>query len=112
MSVMIREIESIIGGKSLSLFLTRYSGQRVYVPLPESLHNDHHLVTLMGKDTAKKFCAHFGGVALYVPMNNAAKIATRNHAIIKDYSTGMKVSDLARRHGISERTVERALNGK
>ncbi|MBF0605710.1 MAG: hypothetical protein HQL07_18705 [Nitrospirae bacterium] len=112
MSAVIREIESVIGKKSLPLLLTRYAGQRVYVPSPENLQNSHDLVTFLGRENAEKFCAHFSGERMHIPMNNAAKIFSRNQAIIKDYSTGMKVNDLARRYGISARTVEKALNGK
>ncbi|MEO5327277.1 MAG: hypothetical protein H7829_03445 [Magnetococcus sp. THC-1_WYH] len=112
MSAVIREIESVIGKENLPLLLTRYSGQRVCVPHPENLHGKHGLVTFLGDEAAKKFCTRFGGEQMYIPMNNAAKITFRNSAIIKDYSTGMSVNDLARRHGISVRTVMKALNGK
>ncbi|HAT50777.1 MAG: hypothetical protein HQL07_04640 [Nitrospirae bacterium] len=112
MSAVIREIESVIGKKGLPLLLTRYSGQKVCVPRPENLHGKHDLVTFLGNEVAKKFCTRFGGNQMYIPMNNAARIFSRNQAIIKDYSTGMTVNDLARRHGISIRTVAKALNGK
>lgn len=69
----------------------------------------HKLAEIIGMENALKLSEMWGGAAVYIPTPDAAYDAARRELIRRDYKRGAAVSTLARRYGVTERTVQRAV---
>lgn len=56
-----------------------------------------------------RLCWRIGGQTVYWPMVDRRQ---RNAAIRRDRESGMALSDIARRHGVSRKTVENILKAQ
>lgn len=76
--------------------------------LPESLKE---IAQVIGVENAIKLSREFKGVHLYIPGIGRLERKTRNGQIRSDYDQGnVTVKQLARRHSLSQRQVEKILS--
>lgn len=79
----------------------------------EMLPEPHRKIAdVIGIDAAVKLCAMFGGECLYVPMMETVRLEARRNLIREEFAQGIKPKVLARRYGLSERTVQRYIQEK
>ena len=98
---VLAEIAGLAGTRAALDLALALGGQPAHIPLPQNLSPDHPLAVAMGT-RAGSVCERFGGESLYIP------IARR--ALCKDLAAqGMTQSKIARRLGVSVRTVRRHL---
>ena len=86
----------------------RRAGYRIKVPMGP-LADDHALVRTVGRENAELIHRHFAGEMLPFPARRIRAI-TRDILIARDFTQGIPVPVLAEHHGVSERTVTRALD--
>lgn len=106
------EIAHIAGAPAAIALAERAGGQRVYIPARVS--GDHWLVDCVGRDAAERICAHFrlngrGGQQIDVPLASAGAYAQLRRRIARDIHKldreGHSAREIARRVGVSQRTV-------
>ena len=93
--------------------LHAFGGQNIRVPRVLPKDKNHALRKSLGVACLRKLMAVFGGTSIYVPRCTALMNRLRQRDIIKDFSHRTRrgssstaaVSNLARRHGISDRRV-------
>lgn len=85
-----------------------FGGSRVYVPMKAS--QGHPLIRLIGASRASALCARFGGQHINVAHLVHRQLRTRDEEIQRGRASGLSARELARRFGISERQVYRALH--
>ena len=86
----------------------RHRSYRIRIPVGP-LGDDHALVRTLGRDNAELLHRHFAGETMAFPARRIRAIR-RDIEIARDFTTEhLPVSVLAERHGVSERTVIRAL---
>ena len=81
--------------------------EALYMYLPGELR---HIAEVTGMDAAVRLGLVFGGSMLYVPMVEDLQRMVRNERIQRDYHRGVTARMLARRHGLTERSIWRVLN--
>lgn len=75
--------------------------------VPESVDADHRLARAIGLEAAAKLAKHAGGTRLYIPSAHAR--AVRDQAICDARMAGDGIHEIALRHGLTARYVERIL---
>lgn len=77
----------------------------------EDLPDAHKkLAEIIGIDAMLKLCETCGGMAMYIPMIDGVYIAARAKAIRSEYN-GENVAKLARKYGVTGRTVYTIVSG-
>ena len=74
--------------------------------LPEA---HRRLAEVIGLEATLQLCAAYGGAPLYIPKLDAIAAARRAQSIRAEYD-GMNTAILARRYGVSMRTVQMILS--
>jgi Mor family transcriptional regulator len=74
--------------------------------LPEA---HRRLADVIGLEATVKLCEAYGGAPLYIPKLDALAAAQRARRIRSEYD-GMNTAALARRYGVSMRTVQTILS--
>ena len=74
--------------------------------LPEA---HRRLAEVIGLEATVKLCKAYGGAPLYIPKVDALAAAERDRRIRDEYD-GMNTALLARRYGVSTRTVQAVLS--
>lgn len=101
------EIAGIVGLEA-ALKLARVAGGiRIYVPV--GVDDRHWISEAIGRTLAEKLCAEFRGNFLFVPLGPCGPIASevrrRREAIGKMIKAGLSSAEIARRAGVTQRTV-------
>ena len=99
------ELSEAIGLQGALALSDHFGGCRVYVPLPGALCPDHRLVQVVGQAAAIKLSKAYGKEVIDVPSASAHKRAERNRLIRLAYDGAEPVSALARRFGLTRRTI-------
>ena len=64
-----------------------------------------------GQEAAARVADHWGGQAVYIPMDLAARMSTRNDEIYKSF-TGDNVSELVRKFKLSRQAIYRIIHAE
>lgn len=99
------EIESYCGEEIAKQLVAHFGGVTVSVPLPENLIPEHPLVAALGFVNAYKLAKAYGSSLIKVPKCDGALRAIRN-AEIRELRKTMRCAQVARRFGLSERSIE------
>ena len=99
------DLEEPLGREAIMRLLLAYPGMDITVP--ESVNADHHLARSIGLRAAAKLAQHAAGTRLYIPSTHAR--AVRDEAICNARRAGDGIHEIALRHGLSARYVERIL---
>ena len=86
----------------------RYGSHRIRIP-SGPLSDDHALVRTLGREDAELLHRAFAGETMPFPKRTIRSMA-RAIKIARDFEQGIPVPVLAKAHGVSERTVTRALD--
>ncbi len=77
----------------------------------EKLKGDQRdIAEIIGIENYRLFIKHFGGGSMYIPLATTIMKNKRNREIIQEFDGG-NYSALAKKHGVSVKTVQRVING-
>ncbi len=85
-------------------------GCRLDVPM--KVRPGHWLVELIGEKAARTLTHYYAGEKLEVPRATFFKCELRRIALVADAKQGMSQSELARKYGMTQRTVRITLRAK
>ncbi len=68
------------------------------------------LAELVGEDATRALCAEYGGEQIAIPRCHAWRQEFRARAIRRAFDAGATVPELAKRYGVTYRTIEKLLN--
>lgn len=107
MSLYLRaeELDAICGREAARKLLVACGGTRVYVPA--RLAEDHPLVVLLGEAAAQALVADAGGIEVHIPLGATGARAREREELRALIAAGLSAATIARRLGISRRTVFR-----
>ena len=86
--------------------------QRLYVYIPQKLHDGHMLVQLLGWDDASKLVKAYGGEGMHLSECTNVKRGWRNVVIQRMKDEGISTADLAKRFAITQKQVSRIVKPK
>lgn len=86
-----------------------FGGQHIVIP--KSFHGDRRLCDVLGIVAAHRVIVRHGGRRLYVSSRSASLRAKRNRAIRREVASGDSMAAVARRHGLTPKTVSRIIAG-
>lgn len=95
----------VLGEQALAGLSCSYPG--VIVKIPKAIQSDHPLAQAIGLEAASRLVKHHGGGRIYIP--SAIARAKRDRAIVDARQSGDGVAEIALRHGLTSRQVERIL---
>lgn len=99
------DLRNVIGEHAIMRLLLAYPG--IDLKVPERVDADHPLARAIGFEAASKLAQYAGGGRIYIPSSLAR--AERDRAISDARVAGDPVEEIARRHGLTARHVERIL---
>ncbi len=70
---------------------------------------DHDLREQIGYSLADHLADHWAGQHVYMPMDAAFRCSARERSILQERSAGTSIGDLARKYGMTERSIYRLL---
>lgn len=82
-----------------------YGGTRVYLPEPDGLEDDHHLVRSLGRHDALILCKELGPGEIHVPLGPSARRKLGPQIRKRLVSGGMTAAQIARDVNCTERWV-------
>jgi hypothetical protein len=104
------EIAEVAGIPAAIALAQARGGNRVYVPTPGQLSEEHWLVRIVGREAALKICLHFSPghhVALELPLGPTGSRADLWRRLARLIEEGAPSGVITRRLGISRRTLGR-----
>lgn len=111
---LLQEIADVVGEAAALAIASRAGGTRIYLPAQAS--DDHWLVQAVGRAAADKLCHHFAvdgrGQRLDIPLHVGGTFRQLTRAIAEavhkmDDGTEASSQQIARRFGVTQRTVHR-----
>lgn len=103
------ELDAICGKEGAHKLLVACGGTRVYVPA--RFADDHPLIAIMGEAAAlalsADICCGRGGAEVHVPLGGTGARARAREELRALIAAGLSAATIARRLGISRRTVFR-----
>lgn len=98
-------------GAALQVAAAKGGSEKVYVPNPARLRDDHWLVTAVGLEVACKIAAAIGGGRVDIPLGPfARKTNLVNRAIDQAIAQGKSSAVAAHLAGVHQRTARRHKN--
>jgi hypothetical protein len=101
-----RRLLDLLGPDALIALSRQYGGTRCYVP--QAVTPDHALAICCGLEPARRLSAEFPSETIPVPLLAGFDRALRDAAIRAAWATS-SARDLARRFGVTERSIFRVL---
>lgn len=113
----LEEVNDLLGEEAVALIQKKWGGNSLFIPLAETLTNDHHLVKLLGWSDAAKFCEFFTVCEYsyrvhFVPMGeNSASVSTfkKTNRLVREKLLAGKLSvrQISLQVGMTRRSVFR-----
>lgn len=97
---VLAEVAEVAGREAALDLALHMGGQPLHVPKPGHIAPEHPLVRAVGATAARIVADRFQGESLYIPIARRAQV-------LKLAEQGLPNGDIARRLGISRRSVER-----
>lgn len=97
-------IVSIIGFDALEVLVQHYGGLTIRVPSGGG-ELYQAMADLIGDTAMRNLALYAGGTALYIPKGDESQRQQRNAQIISAHASGVPVSSIARRFGLSDRRI-------
>ncbi|MBW7656226.1 hypothetical protein K1I42_02800 [Hydrogenophilus thermoluteolus] len=95
-------LTELIGQEAVALLVRAAGGLSVYVPKSPPFSGP---LGVLPPEAQKRLASYAGGDLLYIPKCDGALRAARDAEIRAAYDAGARVSEIARRWGLSERWV-------
>lgn len=99
------ELETICGREAAGKLMVAWGGTRVYVPA--RLTDDHPLIAIMGEAAALALVADAPRLDVCIPLGGTGARAREREELRALIAAGLSSATIARRLGISRRTVFR-----
>lgn len=99
----LKDLIDVIGLEAVQKLVEVYGGVRLKFPL--SLKPDHPLAKLLGWQTARTLCDHYGASFMDVPKAQSAITEYRNNLIREAHARGATVRELAYRYRLTQRRI-------
>jgi hypothetical protein len=104
--VSILEIIEVIGEGAALKLVREFGGTTVRLPAKCNLTEDHPIAICIGLDELTKLLKVIGGARwLHIARCTRRILNQRNQEIVKSYSSGEKVNNLARHYHLSDRQI-------
>lgn len=100
----VHEIVRVIGMSAALALIERFGGTAVYVPHPSRVRPESPLAQAIGMEAACRLAAEWPGSEITIPLALQRLRRERNRAIRAEKMT---VREIARKYGLTMRTVER-----
>lgn len=84
-----------------------YPGMRLRVPV--KLNPESMLVQQLGEEGAQSLVKLCADEEVYIPKAKAHMLARRNALIVQEYTAGVKVPELVRKYGLTDRQIYNVL---
>ncbi|GEM_PF-377285 len=105
-------IAGLIGVEAALNLIQAYGGTCVFIPSKHALNINHDITHVIGLNALKSLSEQLGGGNIEVPMGTPITVAMRNKAI-RDYAQKEKSKPkLARRFGLTLRSIRAILNSE
>jgi hypothetical protein len=101
------EMLDVITREQLRTLQTRYAGSRMYIPRHPT--EDHPIAHLIGLQAAKKLSAEFAGHPILI--TRSLLVRQRNSAIRDERGWGLPPRVVAKRYGLTARSVRKICEG-
>lgn len=102
------ELLDAVGRDCLILIQYHYQGRRLYIP--KLMHREHPLARLIGLEAAKKLSDLYPSSLFTI--SRSLLLRERNSSIIRERRHGIPATDIARRHGLTARSVRNICQGE
>jgi len=100
---MLGELQRLVGRDVVATLVDQCGGTSVWVPRTPAAGN--RLTRMVGHDAARVLIERYADDKLYIPSLQQLRQRRRNADIRRAYDRGTPVTELARRHGLSERRI-------
>ena len=104
-------IAKLIGVEASLNLIHAYGGTSVFVPAKHALNINHDLAHTVSLKAFKLLSKHRGNTVIEVPMGTPITVAMRNKAI-REYALKESKPKLARRFGLTLRSIRAILNNQ
>ncbi|MEG9130032.1 Mor transcription activator family protein, partial [Acinetobacter baumannii] len=105
-------VAKLIGVKPALSLIESYGGILVFVPHKHALGIHHELSQIIGYSKLQLLSEHLGNTSIEVPMATTITIAMRNRTIREMAAKKESRSKIARKFGVTIRTIRHIVNGE
>ncbi|MEG9129339.1 Mor transcription activator family protein, partial [Acinetobacter baumannii] len=105
-------VAKLIGIKPALSLIESYGGILVFVPHKHALGIHHELSQIIGYSKLQLLSEHLGNNSIEVPMATTITIAMRNRTIREMAAKKESRSKIARKFGVTIRTIRHIVNGE
>lgn len=105
-------VAKLIGVKPALSLIESYGGILVFVPHKHALGIHHELSQIIGYSKLQLLSEHLGNTSIEVPMATTITIAMRNRTIRELVAKKESRSKIARKFGVTIRTIRSIVNGE
>lgn len=106
MSPRLRILARMIGQTRAITLAEHYGGTYLYIP--ECATRDHRLAQLIGEPALRILAGRWGSLKIYIPKGFTVQTARLYQAMRSEREQGASQSAIARKYGVSKRTVQKA----
>ncbi len=104
-------VAKLIGVKPALNLIETYGGTNVFIPVKQALNINHDITHVIGLKALQLLAEQLGNTIIEVPMGTPITIAMRNKAI-REYALKESKPKLARRFGLTLRSIRAILNSE
>lgn len=104
-------IAKLIGVEASLNLIHSYGGTSVFVPAKQRLNINHDITHVIGLKALQLLAEQFGNANIEIPMGTPITVAMRNKAI-REYAQKESKPKLARRFGLTLRSIRAILNSE
>lgn len=98
---LFQEVADVIGTAAARVLVERYPGQQILIPGSVT----EHWTELLGDLAARRLVAEYRGQSVHVPSQAVLDREARRQQVLADVRGGFTVAEIARRTGLSVRSV-------
>ncbi len=105
-------IAKLIGAEASLLMIENYGGTNVFIPHKHALNINHEISRVIGLSKLKILSSQLGNNTIAVPMGSPIWLAMRNRMVRDLASKKESKPKIARKFGVTERTIRTIVNGE
>lgn len=104
-------IAKLIGNEAALNLIHTYGGTSIFIPTKHALKINHDITNVVGLKAFQLLSNHLGNGTIEIPMGTPITVAMRNKAI-REYAQKESKPKLARRFGLTLRSIRAILNNE
>lgn len=105
-------VAKLIGVAAALHFIDTYGGTSIFIPNKHALNIDHEITHIIGLKQLQLLADNLGNAYVEVPMGTPITVAMRNKSIRDLAEKRVSQSKLARKFGVTQRTIRNVVNGE